>query len=85
MVFFGLSTWLLALVLMLTMLGATAAGLLVHRLVGDRSEQMQEPLGVLQGALVGFMGLVLAFGFSLAVGRYEARRGDVARRGQASG
>ena len=31
----------------------------------------------MQGALLSFMGLVLAFGLSLAVGRYEARRGAV--------
>src|SRR6185369_6654366 len=29
---------------------------------------------VMQAALLGFMGLILAFGLSLAVGRYEARR-----------
>jgi len=29
---------------------------------------------VLQGALLGFMGLILAFGLSLAIGRYETRR-----------
>src|SRR4051795_8774699 len=28
------------------------------------------------GALIGFMGLVLAFGLSLALGRYESRRAD---------
>ena len=29
---------------------------------------------MLQGALLGFMGLILAFGLSLALGRYDARR-----------
>ena len=32
---------------------------------------------MLQGALLGFMGLVLAFGLSLALGRYEDRRAAV--------
>ena len=32
---------------------------------------------MLQGALLGFMGLVLAFGLSLALGRYENRRAAV--------
>ena len=32
------------------------------------------PFGVLQGALLGVVGLILAFGLSLAVGRYEDRR-----------
>jgi hypothetical protein len=30
-------------------------------------------LAVMQAALIGFVGLVLAVGISLAVGRYEAR------------
>ena len=37
----------------------------------------KESSGVLQGALLGFMGLVLAFGLSLALGRYESRRDAV--------
>jgi hypothetical protein len=76
-IFFGLSTWVLVVVLAGIMLGSTAAGLLVGRAMGGRSDALREPFGVLQGALVGFMGLVLAFGLSLAVGRYESRRADV--------
>jgi hypothetical protein len=75
--FFGLSTWVLAVVLSAIMAAATVTGLLVGRKVAARSEHLQEPFGVLQGALIGFMGLVLAFGLSLAVGRYESRRADV--------
>src|SRR5918993_2839056 len=59
------------------MFGATVAGLLAGRAMSARSEGFREPFGVLQGALIGFMGLVLAFGLSLAVGRYESRRADV--------
>jgi hypothetical protein len=84
-VFFGLSTWALAFVLAGVMLGATLAGLLVGRAVAARSEHLREPFGVLQGALVGFMGLVLAFGLSLAVGRYESRRADVVNEANAIG
>jgi len=75
--FFGLSTWLLALLLTAVMIGATVAGLLVGRAMSARSEGFREPFGVLQAALIGFMGLVLAFGLSLAVGRYESRRAHV--------
>ena len=81
----GMSTWLLGAVLLLVMLGATAAGLLLGRGLAHRSEQLREPLGVLQGALIGFMGLVLAFGLSLAVERYEARRADVVAEANAIG
>src|SRR3954447_6310677 len=76
-IFFGLSTWGLVVVLACIMLGSTAGGLLVGRALGGRSAALREPFGVLQGALVGFMGLVLAFGLPLAVGRYESRRADV--------
>jgi hypothetical protein len=40
-------------------------------------ETLREPFGVLQGALLGVVGLILAFGLSLAVGRYEDRRAAV--------
>jgi hypothetical protein len=77
MFFFALPTWLLIIVIAAVMFGATAAGLLLGRKLADRSEDLREPFGVLQGALIGFMGLVLAFGLTLAVERYENRRGDV--------
>jgi hypothetical protein len=83
--FFGLSTWLLALLLAAIMTIATVGGLVVGRKVAARSEHMREPFGVLQGALIGFMGLVLAFGLSLAVGRYESRRSDVVAEANAIG
>lgn len=77
MFFFGLSAWVLALLLAGVMFGATTAGLLAGRAMSARSEGFREPFGVLQAALIGFMGLVLAFGLSLAVGRYESRRAHV--------
>ena len=46
---------------------------------------MREPLGVLQGALLGLVGLVLAFGLSMAVGRYDARRAAVVAEANAIG
>ena len=38
---------------------------------------MREPFGVVQGALLTLVGLILAFGLAMAVGRYEARRAAV--------
>ena len=52
-------------------------GLVLGRAARDRSEHLREPFSVLQGALLGLVGLVLAFGLALAVGRYEARRAAV--------
>src|SRR5262245_19735568 len=46
-------------------------------LAAPLSDHLKEPFAVLQGALLGFVGLVLAFGLALAVGRYEASRADV--------
>lgn len=83
--FFGLHVWVSAGLLVVVMVGATLAGLLAGRAIHRRSEGFREPFGVLQGALVGFMGLVLAFGLSLAVGRYEARRANVVDEANAIG
>jgi hypothetical protein len=67
----------LGLILFAVVFGATALGLVLGRMVRHRSEHLREPLGVLQGALLGLVGLVLAFGLALAVGRYESRRAAV--------
>jgi hypothetical protein len=82
--FFQLSTWLLATIIAVILVGATSIGLLVGRAVRDKSD-LREPFSVMQGALLGFMGLVLAFGLSLAVGRYEARRAAVVDESNAIG
>ncbi|MGY1741057.1 MULTISPECIES: bestrophin-like domain [unclassified Blastococcus] len=74
MLFFGVSTWVLALLLGGLMAGATVTGLVVGRRLSRGGASVREPFSVLQGVLVGFMGLVLAFGLSLALGRYETRR-----------
>jgi hypothetical protein len=49
----------------------------IGRSLRDRDEHLREPLAALQGALLGVVGLILAFGLSLAVGRYEDRRAGV--------
>src|SRR6059036_3724967 len=85
MFLFRLNTWVLLLGLATVMVGATLVGLTVGRRVGSRSSHLRELFGILQGALIGFMGLILAFGLSLAVGRYESRRGDVITEANAIG
>jgi hypothetical protein len=76
-VFFRLSSLELGLILFAIVFGTTAAGLVLGHYSRQRSEHLREPLGVLQGALLGLVGLVLAFGLALAVGRYESRRAAV--------
>jgi hypothetical protein len=76
-VFFRLSSLELALLLIAVVFGATGLGLLFGYYLRHRSDHLREPLGVLQSALLGLVGLVLAFGLALAVGRYESRRAAV--------
>ena len=75
--FFSLSDWELALVLAGILFGATFLGLLAGRALSRHRETLSEPLGVVQGALLTLVGLVLAFGLAMAVARYEARRAAV--------
>ena len=79
MSFFTLSSELLALFLLALIIGAAGCGFLLGRAQRESGEGLSESSGVLQGALLGFMALVLAFGLSLAVGRYESRRGEVVK------
>jgi hypothetical protein len=72
--FFRLSTAALAALLIVTLGGSLAAGILLGRRMRGRPNTTHEPAGVVQGALLGLVGLLLAFGMSMAVGRYETRR-----------
>jgi hypothetical protein len=76
-VFFELSSLLLALLLFAAVFGSTAVGLWVGRTQRHRSEHLREPFAALQAALLGLVGLLLAFGLAMAVGRYETRRAAV--------
>jgi hypothetical protein len=84
-VFFRLSTLELGLILFAVVFGTTALGLVLGHWLRDRSEHLREPFGVLQAALLGLVGLVLAFGLALAVGRYESRRAAVVEDANAIG
>ncbi len=72
--FFRLNTASLALVLIAVVGGSVAAGILIGRALRRRPDVTHEPVGVVQGTLLGLVGLLLAFGLSMAVGRYEVRR-----------
>src|SRR3954471_2927379 len=77
MLFFGLSSAVLGVLLFAIMLGATGLGIFVGHRVREHADELKEPIGILQAALLGFVGLLLAFGLSLAVSRYEDRRSNV--------
>src|SRR4029077_5787666 len=83
--FFRLTSLELVLILSAVIFGATCLGLLLGRYVRHRAEHLREPLGVLQSALLGLVGLVLAFGLALAVGRYDSRRAAVVNDANAIG
>jgi hypothetical protein len=72
--FFSLPSWALALIVFGIVGAATAAGYFTGRYLREHEARLREPFGVLQGALLGVVGLLLAFGLSLALGRYEDRR-----------
>jgi hypothetical protein len=67
------------------LLGATALGVFLGHRVRHLAESLREPFGILQGALLGVVGLLLAFGLSLAVSRYEDRRSNVVAEANAIG
>src|SRR3954466_4475436 len=77
----------LTLVLVVTaiVLGATVLGIAIGRWLARRQSGMKEPLGVVQASLVGFVALLLAFGLTMAVGRYQARRDAVVLEANAIG
>src|SRR5262245_40943583 len=72
--FFSLPTWAVGLLVLAVIGAGTAAGYATGRYLREHHERLREPFGVLQGAFLGIVGLLLAFGLSLALGRYEDRR-----------
>ena len=75
--FFSLNTWELGLVMFAVVGGGSAIAVARRPLPAEAHAAYREPIGVLQGALLGIVGLILAFGLTLAVGRYQDRRADV--------
>jgi hypothetical protein len=84
-VFFSLPSWAAALLILSVMAVACVLGSLLGRYLRRHTEVLREPIGVLQAALLGLVGLILAFGLSLAVGRYEGRRAAVVAEANAIG
>src|SRR3954451_9146379 len=64
----------LALVVVAILFGATGLGIWIGHVTSLRATGLKEPLGIMQASLVGLVALLLAFGLTMAVGRYETRR-----------
>jgi hypothetical protein len=75
--FFRLSSLELGLLIFGIVLGTTLLGVFIGRRLRRHAEALREPFGVLQAALLGLVGLILAFGLTMAVGRYDSRRAAV--------
>ena len=83
--FFRLSSVELGLIIFAVVLGTTLLGALLGHRLRHRAEALREPFGVLQAALLGLVALILAFGLTMAVGRYDARRTAVVDEANAIG
>lgn len=82
---FELGTLPLFLVLAALVFGSAAAGTAIGRRIKDHPDKSAESIGVVQGTLLGLVGLLLAFGLTMAVGRYDTRRALVVEEGNAIG
>src|SRR3954447_3960449 len=80
-----LSSVEVTLVVVVILFGSTGIGIWVGRILSRRQGGLKEPLGVVQAALVGFVALLLAFGLTMAVQRYETRRAAVVLEANAIG
>ena len=75
--FFRLASWELALLIVAIVMGFAVLGLVIGRQLRKHSETLREPVGAVQGALLALVGLILAFGLTMAVGRHDSRRAAV--------
>lgn len=83
--FFRLSSLELGLLIFGIVLGTTLLGVAAGRRLRAHADTLREPFGVLQAALLGLVALILAFGLTMAVGRYDSRRTAVVDEANAIG
>ncbi len=83
--FFRLNSLELWLLIFGIVLGTTLLGVVAGRRLRAHADSLREPVGVLQAALLGLVALILAFGLTLAVGRYDSRRAAVVETANAIG
>ncbi len=74
---FRLGTPALVIVVIVIVAGTTVGGIALGRRLESAHDEIRQPVGAVQAALLGFVGLLLAFGLTMAVGRYDSRRAAV--------
>ena len=83
--FFRLASWELGLLIVAIVMGFAVLGLVIGLQLRKHSETLREPVGAVQGALLALVGLILAFGLTMAVGRHDSRRAAVVDEANAIG
>jgi hypothetical protein len=83
--FFGMPNSVVLLLLVLVVGGFVGLGIAVGRGLRTEETDGRESVGAVQGALLGLVGLLLAFGLSMAVARYDARRALVVQEANSIG
>jgi hypothetical protein len=72
---YSTSSWQLAIALFIILLGGVFVGFLLGKSTAQRGEQESGSAdSAVKGAVAGLAGLLLAFSFSFAAGRYDQRR-----------
>ena len=75
--FFRLSSLELGVIIFGIVLGTTLVGAFLGSRLRGHADTLREPFGIVQAALLGLVALILAFGLTMAVGRYDQRRAAV--------
>jgi uncharacterized membrane protein len=83
--FTGTSLWVAALILFLLLAGAAEGGAAMRTWLGRDTAERSDGEGYLLSAVLALLGLLIAFTFSLAVSRYDARRELVVNEANAIG
>jgi hypothetical protein len=84
-VLFRANGFVLVAIVLVVVVGATAIGVVAGRRVRQHRDTIREPASAVQASLLGFIGLLLAFGLTMAVTRYESRRDAVVGEANALG
>jgi hypothetical protein len=84
-VLFRASSFVLVVIVVVVVVGAAGVGVTAGRRARHGRDAIREPASAVQASLLGFIGLLLAFGLTMAVSRYQSRRDAVVSEANALG